>query len=149
MVDCFMAVFLGSTVYFARPDALKGTLNQTMKDAKPTLFLAVPRLWEKMEEKISDKTRELSNLKQKIFRWATKQGFSYTTARFEGRTGNKLGYWIANRLVLKKIRAELGLDHARMVYSGAAPISRKTLGFVAGIGLPICETYGMSESAGE
>jgi long-chain-fatty-acid--CoA ligase ACSBG len=148
MIDGFFTVFMGATLFYARPDALKGTLPETMKYVKPTLFLGVPRVWEKMQEKVTNTVAEASNLKQKIFRWATKNGFEYTSTKFEKKTKSRFGFWLADKIVLRKVRAQMGLDQAKFVYSGAAPINRKTLEFITGIGLPICETFGMSESTG-
>lgn len=45
---------MGSKVYFARPDALAGTLVETLKWAKPTIFFGVPRIWEKFEDKLKE-----------------------------------------------------------------------------------------------
>jgi long-chain-fatty-acid--CoA ligase ACSBG len=149
MIDCFIVSFLGATLYYARPDALKGTLVQTIVYAKPTIFLGVPRTWEKIEETIRSKVSKMSNTKQRLFNWATKNGLIYTNARFTGQTENRFKYWLANTLVLKKIRQQLGFDQARLIYSAAAPINRKTLEFIIGLGLPICEVYGMSESTGK
>lgn len=50
LLDCYLPVHIGATVYFAQPDALKGSLTKTLQKAKPTLFFGVPRVWEKMQE---------------------------------------------------------------------------------------------------
>ena len=50
--DIYMPLVAGVTVYFAQPDALKGSLVHTLKDVRPTIFFGVPRVWEKMQEKI-------------------------------------------------------------------------------------------------
>ncbi len=52
LVDCFGAVMMGASVYFAQPDAMKGSLSVTMVEVKPTLFFGVPRVWEKIQEKM-------------------------------------------------------------------------------------------------
>ena len=54
MLDCFIPLINGSTVYFAQPDAMKGSLGTTIAEVKPTLFFAVPRVWEKMENKLEN-----------------------------------------------------------------------------------------------
>jgi long-chain-fatty-acid--CoA ligase ACSBG len=56
----------GSAVYFARPDALSGTLVETLKYVKPTIFFAVPRVYEKFEEKIREGINKASFIKKKI-----------------------------------------------------------------------------------
>jgi len=53
LIDCYLPIFVGMTVYFAQPDALKGTLVKTLHQAKPTFFFGVPRVWEQMQEKIT------------------------------------------------------------------------------------------------
>ena len=63
--------FVGGTVFFARPDVFKGTLTQTLTYAKPTIFFAVPRVWEKLEEKIASNLNGLSKTKARLFKWAT------------------------------------------------------------------------------
>ena len=54
MFDVLAPIRVGHQVYFARPDALQGTLVQTFLWARPTVILAVPRVWEKMEDKIKE-----------------------------------------------------------------------------------------------
>jgi long-chain-fatty-acid--CoA ligase ACSBG len=55
-LDVIASLILGSTTYYAKPDALQGSLLQTLMWAKPTIFLAVPRIWEKLEEKLRETT---------------------------------------------------------------------------------------------
>lgn len=52
--DIMSHIYNGHELYFARPDALQGTLVQTLTWARPTLFLAVPRIWEKFEDKLKE-----------------------------------------------------------------------------------------------
>lgn len=148
MVDCFVSVMQGTSVFFAQPDALKGTLSITLKDAKPTLFFGVPRVWEKMHEKIELTLKELSSFKLRIFKWATGIGYEYTISSFANRKKNFVKYFLARKLVLDKIRAQLGFEKCRFFYSGAAQINPKTLDFFFGLGFPLCEAFGMSESSG-
>ena len=53
LLDCYLPIVIGATVYFAQPDALKGSLVTTLSQVKPTVFVGVPRVWEKMEEKLT------------------------------------------------------------------------------------------------
>jgi long-chain-fatty-acid--CoA ligase ACSBG len=167
LLDCFSAVFCGGTVYFASPDVFKGTLTKTLSFAQPTVFFAVPRVWEKLEEKIAEKLNTLNRLRSILFRWATKVSLSHIQRKFDYQSRSKnnsmrfmgvsfwisytlsyLEYKIADKLVLSKIKYLLGLHNARILLSGAAPIARKTQDFLMGLGFSLSEGYGMSESTG-
>jgi long-subunit acyl-CoA synthetase (AMP-forming) len=122
-------------------------LGDSLREVRPHYFLAVPRVWEKIQEKIMAAGAKNPPLKKKIAAWARKQGLAggYAEQRKESKP---LTYAIANALVFKKVRAQLGLDRARIAVTSAAPISRDTLEFFLSLGVPICEVYGMSECTG-
>lgn len=149
LVDIFATMCCGATVYFAQPDALKGTLAKTLKEARPTFFFGVPRVWEKMQDGILKELAKLTGTKKSIFEWAQKTATIKILAQFSGRrSDNEMEFSLAKSLVLKKIHKELGLDKCRNFYSGAAPITKETLDFFISLGMPVCEVYGMSESTG-
>jgi long-chain-fatty-acid--CoA ligase ACSBG len=66
MTDIFASILVGATVFFAQPDALKGSLAQTIKEVRPTLFFGVPRIWEKMMEAIQKKAKTITGYKKSI-----------------------------------------------------------------------------------
>lgn len=68
--DLITQVTYGSQVYFARPDALQGTLTLSLQWARPTYFFAVPRVWEKFEEKMKDLAASKPAIVQSISGWA-------------------------------------------------------------------------------
>lgn len=148
IIDCFALVFSGGTLFYAQPDALKGSLFTTVAEIKPTVFFGVPRVWEKAHEKIEQVVSSQSKLKKSIFNWATKTGYDYIQAKFRGRTEKNIKYWFAKKLVLQKIHKNLGFDQCRLFYSGAAPINKRTIEFFLGLGIPLCEVFGMSECTG-
>ena len=63
VTDIHQAIRTGATVYFARPDALKGSLAKTLRYARPTFIFGVPRVWEKMQEVIDKETSSLTGTK--------------------------------------------------------------------------------------
>jgi long-chain-fatty-acid--CoA ligase ACSBG len=148
VLDCYASTFYGATLYYANPDVFKGTLTKTLVYAQPTIFFAVPRVWEKIEEKISENLQALTGLKASLFKWATKTTLAHKQASFNHESKNILGYKIADRLVLSKIKQMLGLHKARIAAVGAAPFSRKTNEFFLGLGITIIEAFGMSETTG-
>ena len=122
-------------------------LGDALREVRPHYFLAVPRVWEKIQERIMAAGAQNPPLKKKIAAWARRQGLAGGYAE-QQRVGKSPMYAIANALVFKKVRKTLGLDRARILITSAAPISRDTLEFYLSLGLPICEVYGMSECTG-
>jgi len=118
-------------------------LGEVLKVARPTIFLGVPRVWEKMQSRIEEGIATASGLKLKLLRWAQEQ------ARAHVRTGAvTLGYRLAHKLVLGKLHRRLGLDRARLCATGAAVITRGTIDFFDSLDLPLFDIYGQSESTG-
>jgi long-chain-fatty-acid--CoA ligase ACSBG len=146
--DCFVSVCGGATLYYANKDVFKGTLVNTLAYAQPTILFAVPRVWEKLEEKITENVRALRGPKAKLFRLATKTALTYMRASYNRQSKNNFGFKVSDRLVLSKIRRTLGLHKARIIITGSAPISKRTCEFFLSLGMLILEAFGMSETTG-
>ena len=127
-----------------------GDLSQIkdyLMEVHPTIFLAVPRVWEKFEAALRGKLAEATGIKAKLASWARRtelEAFKQEAAT--GRPVTSFSRNLANKLVISKIKDALGLDQLQVALSGAAPISVSTLEFFASIGLPIHEGYGMTET---
>ena len=122
-------------------------LGDNLKEVRPTIFMAVPRVWEKIQAKmVAAGAKNPWHLK-KIAAWARRQGLRGGYAEQEGRS-RPLLYGLANKLVFAKVRDKLGLDRCRLAVTSTAPISRDTLEFFLSLGIPICEAFGMSECTG-
>ncbi|XP_063432642.1 long-chain-fatty-acid--CoA ligase ACSBG2-like isoform X2 [Mytilus trossulus] len=147
MVDLTFPVSFGASVYFARPDALKGSLLGTLQEVRPTGFFGVPRVWEKFYEGIKIKARSSGALKKKIGMWAKGVGLKGSHAMMN-KQSMPFGWGLANTLVFKKAKTALGLDRCRFFMSGAAPIMKETLEFFYSLNMQLHEVYGMSESTG-
>ena len=145
-VDLFITIVLHSSVTFADDKALQGTLGLTLKATRPTIFLGVPRVYEKLEDAIRMATANSGSLKKKLGAWAKNVGYKATLAQLKGENP-PWGYCLANSLVLRKVKEALGLDRTRVLIVGGAPIARATLEFFVSINLPIFNMYGMSESS--
>jgi len=148
MCTVHMPATAGSTVWFAEaidkvPDALK--------EARPTAFFGVPRIWEKFHDVLAGKLGELTGAKKTLIAWARGVCTRVSAHRDRGEPLPRLleaQYKLADRLVLGKLKAAMGFDRARDLYSGAAPIAPDVLAFFASIDLPIREIYGQSEDCG-
>lgn len=149
IIDVHAPIRLGCKLYFAQPDALKGSLTTTLKDAKPTFFFGVPRVWEKIQEKMAAMGRQTTGFKKTISTWAKNLGTAKNEmAQFGHGGGAPCGYGLANAIVFKNIRAALGLDECALCFTGAAPISMDTLRYFASLDIPIFEVFGQSECTG-
>eukprot|EP00735_Rhodelphis_limneticus_P011370 TRINITY_DN445_c0_g1::TRINITY_DN445_c0_g1_i1::g.2542::m.2542 TRINITY_DN445_c0_g1::TRINITY_DN445_c0_g1_i1::g.2542 ORF type:complete len:714 (+),score=175.16,sp/Q7ZYC4/ACBG2_XENLA/44.44/0.0,AMP-binding/PF00501.23/2.5e-87 TRINITY_DN445_c0_g1_i1:45-2144(+) len=137
------------TLHFARPDALKGSLGVTLKQVRPTFFFGVPRVWEKIQEKLLEVGSKTKGIKRKIVDWAKAEGMAAAKDEEVGGSGRKgLGFYVAKWLLLDRIHEAMGLDRCLHAASGAAPISKDTVNYFSCLYLHIKELYGMSESTG-
>jgi long-chain acyl-CoA synthetase len=118
--------------------------------SRPAMFLAVPRVWEKMQAGlIAGIDAEPDARKRDLARKAVAAGREAVRLEREGRPvplALRLRRAALDRLVLSKVRAKLGLDRCQVALCGAAPVSLDVLEFFAAIGLPINEVYGMTET---
>ncbi|XP_048415618.1 long-chain-fatty-acid--CoA ligase ACSBG2 isoform X2 [Stegostoma tigrinum] len=148
MIDIWLSIMFGGTTYFAQPDALKGSLVTTMREVRPTAFMGVPRVWEKMQEKMKTVGAKSSTVRRKVASWAKDVGLKTNLNRMRGNNAVSLNFRVANELVFKKVRNALGLTRCTKCYTGAAPITKDTLEFFLSLNIPVYELYGMSESSG-
>ncbi|XP_025050493.1 long-chain-fatty-acid--CoA ligase ACSBG2-like, partial [Alligator sinensis] len=82
--DIWVAMSVAGTIFFAQPDALKGSLVPTLKEVRPTILFAVPRVWEKMEEKLKAAFSQSSLVKRKLVEWARGIGLQASYSRLDG-----------------------------------------------------------------
>lgn len=131
-------------IYFARPDALQGTLVETLNHVKPTLFLGVPRVWEKMEERLKEIGAASPSIVQRISGWAKTKGTLGSEAKMHKKS-NPSFYWLAHFAILGRIKSALGLQEAKVLLVSAAPMKKATFEYFKSLDLPIINVYGMSE----
>jgi long-chain-fatty-acid--CoA ligase ACSBG len=149
VIDIHAPMYVGSATYFAQPDALKGSLSLTLRDVRPTIFFGVPRVWEKIQEKMVQMGRESTGVKKFLATWAKKMGTEHTKrSQFGAGGGTPCTYSCANALVLSKIREALGLDQCKGCFTAAAPISTDTLWYFGSLDIPVYEVFGQSECTG-
>jgi long-chain acyl-CoA synthetase len=120
-----------------------------LPDVRPTVWGAVPRVWEKLKAGIEfTVSNETDETKRAALQWAMSVADKRAKALIAGEVlaDDVAAEWAqADDLVLSKLREKLGFGELRWAVSGAAPIPRETLAFFTGIGIPIAEVWGMSE----
>ncbi|XP_008048614.1 long-chain-fatty-acid--CoA ligase ACSBG2 isoform X2 [Carlito syrichta] len=148
LMDIWLPIKVGALTYFAQPDSLRGTLLITLREVRPTAFMGVPQVWEKLHATIKENNTKCSNLRKKVFIWARHVGFKISTKRMSGKYDTPVNYNIAKNLVFSKIKHSLGLDRCHNFISAVAPLSQETAEFFFSLDIPIGEIYGLSESSG-
>ncbi|MGA9565659.1 MAG: long-chain fatty acid--CoA ligase [Candidatus Korobacteraceae bacterium] len=118
-------------------------LPRTLQDVRPTLFIGVPRVYEKIHNQVQLKTH---GTKRKIFDWAVAVGQKYRVQTLNDKVPSSLSWKLANKLVFSKIREGMG-GRARLFISGGAPLGRELAAWYADIGIRIDEGYGLTETS--
>lgn len=138
---------IGLTVHYAEAPE---KLLETLQDVQPTFFFGVPRVWERFHAALAGRLAEAPAHKRALVGWALGAARDLRTEIDSGRKPG-LGLEIKNALadrLLSKIREKIGFGRMRLSASGAAPISREILDFFSGLGAPIYEVWGLSETTG-
>src|SRR4030043_1781780 len=139
--DIMFHLTVGHTVNFTENT---DTVMADMMEVSPTLFHAVPRIWEKYYSGIVLKMADATWLKQIAYGTALKIGGRYKEEELAGRLpplALRLAYALAYFAVFRKLKERLGFDRVRIGVSGAAPISHNILKYFQSIGIPIREGY--------
>lgn len=148
--DMFYHFYHGGIVYFGNGSELKGNLINSLQKVRPTIFLSVPRIWEKLSDEIN-KRKMNSIIPECITNFFKKKTLEYNN--YIGKINNIsffiiICYLISRLIICNSIKKNIGLNNCRTFYNTASNISKKTLDYFAEIDIPIYEMYGMTETCG-
>ncbi|HEU0203432.1 MAG TPA: long-chain fatty acid--CoA ligase [Burkholderiaceae bacterium] len=141
-------LYTGSKLNFVEnPD----TVPENVREIAPTTFTAVPRVWEKFYSGIIIGLKEATRLQQLTYRWAIGVGERVADLFIAGKEipgSLRLQYRLARLLALNNVRRLIGIHRARLLVTGAAPISPDLVRWYLALGVPMCEAWGQTESSG-
>jgi long-chain acyl-CoA synthetase len=120
-------------------------LPAALKEVRPTVLVAVPRVFEKVRQE-AERQASLSGAKKRIFGWAVKTGQKQNKVILRGETPSAISWKLANTLVFSKIQQGFG-DRVRYYIAGGAPLGMDTASWFAGVGIRILEGYGLTETS--
>lgn len=138
----YLYLYRGSSIYYAES---MDTIVADINEVKPHGFTTVPRLLEKIYDRIVAKGQELTGIKRHLFFWALHLGLRY---ELEGKNGwwYELQLWIANKLIFSKWRKALG-NHIMVIVSGGAALQPRLARIFWAAKIPIIEGYGLTETS--
>ncbi|MCP4521561.1 MAG: long-chain fatty acid--CoA ligase [Cytophagales bacterium] len=138
----YLYVYAGVSIYYAES---METIGDNLKEVKPHIFSTVPRLLEKVYDKIYAKGLELSGIKRKLFFWALELGHKFELNKNQG-------FWynfqlnLANKLIFSKWREALG-GNVRLITSGSAALQPRLATVFWSANIPVLEGYGLTETS--
>ncbi len=132
----------GHTVYFSNPDLLVGHLAEV----KPTFFATVPRVLEKVYDKVHLGVQEATGLKKTIGSWALGLAAQYDLSRDKGGL-SPIKFALADKLVYAKLREKLGLTRVKTVAVGGAALRADLAQSFNAFGIPVVQGYGLTETS--
>lgn len=138
----FIYINSGISIYYAQ--SLE-TIADDLKDVQPSLFCTVPRLLEKVYEKIMSKGTELTGAKKKLFYWAVALGNRYDVLN-KGSLGYRIQLALANKLIFSKWREALG-NKIDFIVTGGAACQVRLIRIFSAAKIPIYEGYGPTENS--
>ena len=119
-------------------------LPQMLQEAKPTIIVGVPRVYEKVRQEVEH--RAASGIKRKIMEWALRVGQRHMDEIIRDQKPKALSWRLADKLVYSKIRAIFG-GRSRLYFSGGAPLGKDMAEWFCWMGIPIAEGYGLTETS--
>lgn len=144
----YFALYTGCKLNFVEnPD----TVPENVREIAPTVFTAVPRIWEKFYSSVTIALKESTRLQQRAYAWAIGVGEQIAELILQGKPvpgALKMRFALARWLVLNNVRKLIGIHRARFLVTGAAPISPELVKWYLALGVPMLEVWGMTETCG-
>jgi long-chain acyl-CoA synthetase len=145
MTTVMVPSYLGSLVNFG--ESIR-TVQEDLREVAPTMFLGVPRIWEKLHSSIHIKLLESDPVRRKLFEMAYAACEPFAEKSPAQRSfGERVRFFVYYWLVFRSLQNFIGLRSTKVAMTGAAPISAKIVKFFRTLGVPLIEVYGLTESS--
>ncbi len=144
----YFAMYTGSKINFVENPE---TIPENVREIAPTVFTAVPRVWEKFYSGVVIALKEAGKIQQLAYGWSIGVGLAIADLVLAGKpvgSALKLQFYIARFLTLNNVRKMMGIHRARFLVTGAAPISPDLVRWYLALGVPMFEVWGMTETCG-
>ena len=144
----YFALYTGSILNFVENPE---TVPENVREIAPTVFTAVPRVWEKFYSGVMISLKEASPLQQAAYAWGIGVGTEIADKVLAGKPVDsflKFKFTVARWIALNNVRKLIGIHRARFCFTGAAPISADLIKWYMALGVPMLEVWGMTETCG-
>ncbi|MCF8168125.1 MAG: long-chain fatty acid--CoA ligase [Rhodoferax sp.] len=144
----YFALYTGAKLNFVENPE---TIPENVREIAPTVFTAVPRVWEKFYSGVMISLKEAGLIQQAAYAWGIGVGTTIADRVLAGQVVSnwlKFQFNLAQWLVLNNVRKLIGIHHARFLVTGAAPISPDLVRWYLALGVPMLEVWGMTETCG-
>ncbi len=144
----YHALYTGAVLNFVENPE---TIPENVREIAPTVFLAVPRVWEKFYSGVMIALKEASGLQQAVYGWGIQVGQRIADRVLQNQPiglGLKIQFTLARWLALNNVRKMIGIHRSRLLVTGAAPISPELIKWYLALGVPMLEVWGMTETCG-
>ncbi|MBS0455243.1 MAG: long-chain fatty acid--CoA ligase [Proteobacteria bacterium] len=144
----YFALYTGAILNFVENPE---TVPENVREISPTVFTAVPRVWEKFYSGVMIALKEASPVQQAAYAWSIGVGEQIAAKVMAGEAVGgalRLKFRIARVLALDNVRKLIGIHRARFLVTGAAPISPELVKWYLSLGVPMLEVWGMTETCG-
>ena len=146
MLTTMAPIYLGSQVNFG--ESIR-TIQEDLREVAPSMFLGVPRIWEKLAASITIKMMEAGGLRRTLYERLVKACEPFAEKHPSARTLKERAlFFIAYLLYFRALQNFIGLRRAKVAMTGAAPISPNIVRFFRTLGVPLVEVYGATETTG-
>ena len=148
VLGAYFGLYTGAVLNFVENPE---TIPENVREIQPTVFIAVPRIWEKFYSGVMIGIAEGLTIEKLAYKWAIGVGMRAVARHEAGQPigpGLRAQFWLARFLVLNNIRRLIGINRCRLLITGAAPISPDLVRWYMALGVPMLEGWGMTESSG-